>query len=30
VRIDQVSREDLVCLIAEDIPSPGATTADMA
>ena len=29
VRIDQVSRDDLVCLIADDIPGPGATTADM-
>jgi SpoVK/Ycf46/Vps4 family AAA+-type ATPase len=29
VRLDQVSREDLVCLTAQDIPTPGATTPDI-
>lgn len=29
VRLDQVSRDDLVCLVADDIPAPGATTADI-
>jgi len=29
VRIDQVSRDDLVCLTADDIPTPGTVTPDI-